>query len=71
MLGRRLQTADGDENMLSHKRDHDSALATEPEINALRDSVRVLGEVIRHLSERIEVLEAGAALMRRLPAAKI
>ncbi len=44
--------------------------ATDPDLDLrdLRDSVRVLAEVVRHLSERIELLETAAALTRRLPA---
>jgi hypothetical protein len=43
---------------------------TDPEfdLRALNDSVRVLSEVVRHLSERIELLETAAALTRHRPA---
>jgi hypothetical protein len=37
------------------------------DLRALHDSVRVLSEVVRHLAERIELLETAAALTRRLP----
>ncbi len=37
------------------------------EIAELRDSVRVLSEVIRHLAERVEILETREALGRFRP----
>jgi hypothetical protein len=37
------------------------------EITELRDSVRVLSEVIRHLAERVEILETRDALGRFRP----
>jgi hypothetical protein len=44
--------------------------STDPDLDlrALHDSVRVLSEVVRHLAERIELLETAATLTRHRPA---
>ncbi len=58
----RARYAAGDDKMLSVKRLIPAAAAAQSEISALRDSVRVLSEVVSHLAERIEVLETRETL---------
>jgi hypothetical protein len=53
--------------MLTVKRPK-AALPTEgSQIAELRDSIRVLSEVLRHLAERVELLEAQQSLVRFRP----
>ena len=66
MLGRDL--AAGDDKMLSVKRLIPVAGPAKSEIGALRDSIRVLSEVVSQLSERIEVLETRDTLRAFRPA---
>ena len=52
----------GDDKMLSVKKLIPAVAAAQPEVSALRDSIRVLSEVVSHLAERVEVLEARESL---------
>jgi hypothetical protein len=58
----RARFAAGDDKMLSMKKLIPAVAAAPSEVSALRDSVRVLSEVVRHLAERIEVLETRETL---------
>jgi hypothetical protein len=58
----RARFAAGDDKMLSMKKLIPAVAAAPSEVSALRDSIRVLSEVVSHLAERIEVLETRESL---------
>ncbi len=58
----RARFAAGDDKMLSMKKLIPAVAAAPSEVSALRDSIRVLSEVVSHLAERIEVLETRETL---------
>jgi hypothetical protein len=53
--------------MLTVKRPNAPNPTEEPQLSELRDSIRVLSEVTRHLAERVELLEARETLGRFRP----
>lgn len=59
--------ASGDKKMLSVNRPLPAAAAGPADIATLRDSVRVLSEVVGQLAERVELLETSESLRAYRP----